>query len=70
MPETIYASKYEKQALDEGSLVISVKDPDPQNPHVLGPQGSGSGTISQRYHTCPDPDPAPDPSLFWKMLTK
>jgi hypothetical protein len=49
MPETIYASKYEKQALDEKSLVISVKDPDPQNPHVLGPQGSGSGTISQRY---------------------
>jgi hypothetical protein len=24
-------------------------DPDPPDPHVFGPPGSGSGTISQRY---------------------
>ncbi len=28
-------------------LKISVGDPDPQDPHVFGP--SGSGSISQRY---------------------
>jgi hypothetical protein len=27
----------------------SVADPDPQNPYVFGPPGSGSGSISQRY---------------------
>ncbi len=28
---------------------ISVAEPDPQDPHVFGPPGSGSGSISQRY---------------------
>jgi hypothetical protein len=28
---------------------ISVADPDPLDPHVLGPPGSGSGSTSQRY---------------------
>jgi hypothetical protein len=40
-------------------LFISVVDPDPdpgpQNPHVFGPPGTGSGSISQRYRS-PDPD--------------
>jgi hypothetical protein len=27
----------------------SVADPDPPDPHVFGPPGSGSGSISQRY---------------------
>jgi hypothetical protein len=36
-------------------VVSSVWDPDPQDPHVFGPPGSGS--ISQRY-------PDPDTSLF------
>jgi hypothetical protein len=26
-------------------------DPDPQDPHVFGPPGSGSGSISQRYRS-------------------
>jgi hypothetical protein len=30
-------------------LLGSVGDPDPQDPHVFGPAGSGSGSISQRY---------------------
>ncbi len=44
--------------------MTSVRDPepDPQDPHVFGPPGYGSGSISQRYGA----DPAPDlgPSLF------
>jgi hypothetical protein len=36
----------------------SVADPDP---HVFGPPGSGSGSISQRYGSGPDPDL--DPSI-------
>ncbi len=31
------------------SVADSVGDPDPQDPHVFGPPGSGSGSISQRY---------------------
>jgi hypothetical protein len=27
----------------------SVADPDPPDPHVFGPPGSGSGSTSQRY---------------------
>jgi hypothetical protein len=27
----------------------SVGDPDPQDPHVFGPPGSGAGSITQRY---------------------
>jgi hypothetical protein len=27
----------------------SVPDPDPPDPHVFGPHGSGSGSISQRF---------------------
>ncbi len=41
-----------------GMLLGSVGDPDPQDPYVFGPPGSGS--ISQST----DPDLAPDPSLF------
>ncbi len=34
----------------EASLVGSVPDPNPDpDPHVFGPQGSGSGSISQMY---------------------
>jgi hypothetical protein len=29
--------------------LISVADPDPPDPHVFGPPGSGSVSISQRY---------------------
>jgi hypothetical protein len=36
---------------------ISVGDPDPLDPYVFGPLGSGS----QRYGTGTDPDP--DPSI-------
>ena len=40
-------------------LQISVpnpnKEPDPQDPHVFGPSGSG---LSQRYGMDPDPDPS------------
>ncbi len=31
------------------SIFSSVADPDPPDPHVFGPPGSGSGSISQRY---------------------
>ncbi len=42
--------------------LTSVADPDPNpdlpDPHVLGPPGSGSGSISQRHGSAyPDPDP-------------
>jgi hypothetical protein len=30
-------------------LSPSVADPDPPDPHVVGPPGSGSGSISQRH---------------------
>jgi hypothetical protein len=30
-------------------LESSVADPDPPDPHVFGPPGSGSGSISQKY---------------------
>jgi hypothetical protein len=30
-------------------LLSSVADPDPPEPHVFGPPGSGSGSTSQRY---------------------
>jgi hypothetical protein len=38
---------------------------DPSDPYVFGLPGSGSGTVSQRYESGPDPapDPAPDPSI-------
>jgi hypothetical protein len=39
------------------TLLASVGDPDPQDPHVFGPPGS----FSQRGT---DPDLATDPSLF------
>jgi hypothetical protein len=47
----------------------SVDDPDP---HVFGPPGSGSGSISQR-HGSADPDPDPhqnvmDPQHWEKLL--
>jgi hypothetical protein len=35
----------------------SVADPDPEDPNVFGPQGSG-------YIRCTDPDPALDPSVI------
>jgi hypothetical protein len=31
-----------------GSVPPSVGDPNPQDPHVFGPPGSGTGSISQR----------------------
>jgi hypothetical protein len=34
----------------------SVADPDPSDPHVFGPPGSGSGSISRGM--VPDPDPS------------
>ncbi len=41
-------------------VTTSVADPDPPDPHVLGPPGPGS--------TCQDPDPEqdpdPDPSII------
>ncbi len=30
-------------------VLASVADPDPPDPHVFGPPGSGSGSTSQRY---------------------
>jgi hypothetical protein len=30
-------------------IISSVPDPDQTDPHVFGPPGSGSGSISQRY---------------------
>ncbi len=33
----------------------SLPYPDPPDPHVFGPPGSGSGSISQRYRMNPDP---------------
>ncbi len=37
-------------------VFCSVADPDPApDPHVFGPDGSGSGSISQRHGTA-DPD--------------
>jgi hypothetical protein len=52
----------------------SVADPDPNqdpsDPHVFGPPGSGSGSISQRYGTMdPDSDPVldPDPSIIEQL---
>ncbi len=32
-----------------GTVQTSVADPDPPDPHVFGPPGSGSGSIRQRY---------------------
>jgi hypothetical protein len=46
----------------------SVGDPDPQDPHVFGPPGSGSGPFVRG--TDPDPDPALDPSLRKKYGKK
>ena len=45
----------------ESGFVPSVADPnpDPPDPRVFGPPGSGSGSISQRY-----PDPGLDPSII------
>jgi hypothetical protein len=34
-------------------LISSIGDPDPEDPHVFGPPGSGSN--SQRYGSDPDP---------------
>ncbi len=31
------------------NVKTSVADPDPPDPHVFGPSGSGSGSTSQRY---------------------
>ncbi len=41
----------------------SVADPDPPDPHVFGPPGSGSTSLKGMD---PDPDPAlvPDPSII------
>ncbi len=46
---------------DHWLLQGSVGDPNPQDPHVFGPLGSGSLVKGAGA----DPDPAPDPSLFW-----
>ncbi len=35
--------------LDYIIVICSVADPDPPDPHVFGPPGSGSGSTSQRY---------------------
>ncbi len=32
-----------------GIVKSNVGDPDPQDSHVFGPPGSGSGSISQKY---------------------
>jgi hypothetical protein len=34
-----------------GSVADSDPNPDPPDPHVFGPPGSGSGSISQRYES-------------------
>jgi hypothetical protein len=31
------------------TVFVSVPDPDPSDPHVFGPPGSGFGSISHRY---------------------
>jgi hypothetical protein len=52
---TIDQSHVDDPDLGHIGLKISVgvpdpePDPDPQDPHVCGPPGSGSGSISQRY---------------------
>jgi hypothetical protein len=38
---------------------VADPDPDPPDPHVFGPPGCGSGSISQR-HGSADPDPPQD----------
>jgi hypothetical protein len=48
-------------------LLGSVADPDPNadpNPHVFGPPGSGSGSVSQRSDPDPALDPDSDPSII------
>ncbi len=40
----------------------SVPDPDPPDPHVFGPPGTETGSISQSLRGM-DPDPDPDPSI-------
>jgi hypothetical protein len=45
-------------------LLGSVADPDPPNPHVFGPSGSGSTVRG----IAPAPAPDPDPSIIMQNL--
>jgi hypothetical protein len=48
------------------SVVDPDTNPDPPDPHVFGPPGSGSGCLSQRYGSgsgSRSPDPDLDPSI-------
>ncbi len=47
----LFKDLFLKFCLSESWVNISVADPDldPSNPYVVGPPGSGSGSISQRY---------------------
>jgi hypothetical protein len=45
-------------------LGTSVGEPDPQDPHVFGPPGSGSDPLVRGAEPDPAPDPAPNHSLF------
>jgi hypothetical protein len=39
---------FQRDSLKILLLLIRVGDPDPLDPHVFGPPGSGTGSISQR----------------------
>jgi hypothetical protein len=51
-------------------LGTNVGDPDPQDPHVSGPPGSGSDPLARGAEPDPAPGPAPNHSLSEIMLAK
>ncbi len=46
---TVMNNKFGGAEVFSANLAISVADPDPSDPHVFGPPGSGYRSISQMY---------------------